>query len=690
MDMLKGYKFPLAAVVVILASALVYSPGLNGPFLFDDVGNFVNDHDIRIRSLEFSELRAAAFSGRERVLLDRPLPRLTFALNYYFGGKAYDSWWFKVTNVAIHAFNGVLVFILSLLLCRSRLRLPQGSHDQLASSGMIYWVAAVTALLWTLHPIQLTSVLYVVQRMTSMAGMFVFLGLILFMVGRGRVGRSEPWGFSIMIGGVLGCTLFCVLCKQNAALLPFFASILELFFFGRQGLTPTTQRRLKLLYGALFSAALLVALVVLIRASDFFSTLYDIRDFTLQERLLTESRVLFMYLGLMFIPRIRDFSLFHDDIAISTGLFSPPTTFLALIGLSIVVGVAIWGSKKKLLVSFAILWFLVGHAIESTVLALEIAHEHRNYVPSFGVFFALGYGLVWLVGQKPELRRGIFALGFCGVLVFSFVTHSRATLWKDRESIAYITARNHPEAPRAQMELGLIHEVLDSDARQVFKAYQRAAASSKNFFPILKLQRIIDGFRKQLATGEQRADDGVYSGSADLFASDLFLNDEFLAQLDRQVDKEARERLAESAVDAETMLAFLEVRRCVLTQTQSCLPARRAIEWHEILLARDDLLRLQRASLVLNLAKLYAYVGDTPRALELAQEAVETSHHKVGFVADLAQLYKILGDYAAAESILRPLLDREDLAVEEKAAIRELIVQLGVEPPAGVGDAGAR
>lgn len=684
MGIVRKQKSLLLAIVVVAAAAWVYAPGLTGPFLFDDIGNFVKDGNIQIRSLDASELREAAFPpSRERFFLGRPIPRLSFALNYYLAGQEFEPWWFKVTNVAIHAINGVLVFALSLLLCRARLILHDAS-SRAQGSNVPYWVAGVTTVLWTLHPIQLTSVLYVVQRMTSMAGMFVFIGLILFVLGRQRLNRSEPWGFTIMLAGVLGCTVLGFWCKQNAALLPFFATLVEVFFFSRKCLTPWVRRRLHFLYATLLTATILAVLVVLFKASDYFIGLYNIRDFTLVERLLTEARVMFFYLGLIVFPRIQDFSLFHDDIAVSTGLLAPTTTIVALVALAFAVVVGLWGCRRRYIVSFAILWYLTGHAIESTVLALEIAHEHRNYVPSFGLFFATAYGVFWLVEHRPELRRTVLALCICGVAAFSFVTHSRATLWKDRESIVYITARNHPQAPRAQMELALFHETLGSDARQVFAGYQRAAATSKNVFPIIKLQRIVYGLGQQLAAGEQQADDGVYTGSADLLSSELFLNMEFLAELDAQADKEARRRIVESAVDAETMVGFLELRRCVLTRGQFCLPAERAIEWHRLIIARDNLMRMQRASLLLNLAMLYAYVGDTGPALDYAEQASEVSKDRVGFVLELAELHELLGDRAAATSILTPLLEREDVTESQRNAVQAVIARLAAPSSTGV------
>ena len=99
---------------------------------------------------------------------------------------------------------------------------------------------------------------------------------------------------------------------------------------------------------------------------------YELRSFTLLERLLTEARVLWFYLGLIVLPRFEAFGLYHDDISLSTGLLMPWTTLPALLGLAGLVGIAWHVRNRAPLLAFGIAWFLIGHSLESTVLPLEI------------------------------------------------------------------------------------------------------------------------------------------------------------------------------------------------------------------------------------------------------------------------------------------------------------------------------
>ena len=362
----------------------VYAPGLQGPFVFDDYPNIVANQLIAVDTLDGEELRDAAFSLGNRSYPHRGLARVSFALNYYFAGGRFDVFAFKLTNVVIHVLNGLLVYWLSVMLLRRFAGVTRGPSAAAGWSAMQSYLPLLVAALWLLHPIQLTSVLYVVQRMTSMSAFFVLAGLLLFVVGRSRLESGRPSGLGWMFAGLAGGVGLGYLCKQNAVLLPFYAFLVELFFFRHQALPQASRRRLYGFYALTVGLPVLSGLAGLIFAWDVIAQGYVYREFTLGARLLTESRVLFFYLGLLLMPQIRAFSLYHDDIVVSTGWFEPWTTLPSVVLWAALLGLALWGVRRRALWSFAVLWYLVGHSLESSLVSLELAFEHRNYLPSVG------------------------------------------------------------------------------------------------------------------------------------------------------------------------------------------------------------------------------------------------------------------------------------------------------------------
>ena len=60
---------------------------------------------------------------------------------------------------------------------------------------------------------------------------------------------------------------------------------------------------------------------------------YDGRTFTFSQRVLTEPRIIWAYIQMIVVPTMPAFGLYHDDFAVSTGLFKPVETVFAIGGL---------------------------------------------------------------------------------------------------------------------------------------------------------------------------------------------------------------------------------------------------------------------------------------------------------------------------------------------------------------------
>jgi hypothetical protein len=315
--------------------------------------------------------------------------------------------------------------------------------------GRVQAAAALLAALWLLHPIQLTPVLHVVQRMTSLSAVFMFGALLLHVVGRERGGRGGIAWLAVA-WGLLWPLSF--LSKESGALFPLFALGWELIVrrHGRGGLDGFARG----MAGLVLLGAIAGAIYAALPAGRWLWAGYALRDFSPVERMLTEGRVLWMYLGLILLPRLDAFGLYHDDVTVSVGLFDPWTTLPAWAALA---GLAWLGWRvrtKAPVVSFGLAWFLIGHLLESTVLPLEIAHEHRNYVPLFGILLAAVRVFMESLGRTGPLKTlgvalAAVALGYC-----AFVTALRAHQFGDEIRRTQIESKHHPESARAHYEAG--------------------------------------------------------------------------------------------------------------------------------------------------------------------------------------------------------------------------------------------
>jgi hypothetical protein len=234
----------LAIVTLIGVGVIAYAPGLGGVFVFDSVERVIRNDSLQISALDAEQLLSAAYAAQDRYP-NRGLAYVTLALNYYFAGQRFAPFAFKSTNLAVHILNGLLVFILARLIL-SRWWQPGVLARRQVPSARIATLAVFAMGLWLLHPIQLTSVLYVVQRMTSLAATWVLAGAILYIYARTRFQEGRRPALALMYVGVVVSAGIGLLCKENALLLPAYVAVLELFLFDHRSLAAAQKRRLAL------------------------------------------------------------------------------------------------------------------------------------------------------------------------------------------------------------------------------------------------------------------------------------------------------------------------------------------------------------------------------------------------------------------------------------------------------------
>jgi hypothetical protein len=427
-------KYLLVAAAFIL-TVIVYWPGLSGAFLFDDYPNIVDNQGVQPKDASLSSLISAALSSPSSDL-SRPLASLSFAANYLIAGL--NPYWMKFTNLVIHLLNGLLIYLLARALMQSAEDSLTGNIGRCApadTSTHIDLIAALITASWMLLPINLTSVLYVVQRMESMANLFVLLGLIGYVAGRHRMlmvdsiishppsptsngqERGAPSslnrGFVLCIISITVPTAIGALAKETAVLLPLYALMIEWVIFQFRSsnaahsidetrltapsatipITPLqkrqgTDRRVIVLFLLVLVLPMLIGLAWLlpkVLSPQSWST----RDFTLSTRLLSEARILVDYIVWTLLPTPHELAFYHDDFVISSGLLMPSTTLLSILILAGLAVLVAWLRRRRPLVALGIALFLCCHLLTGTILPLELIYEHRNYFASFGLLLAI-------------------------------------------------------------------------------------------------------------------------------------------------------------------------------------------------------------------------------------------------------------------------------------------------------------
>jgi hypothetical protein len=80
------------------------------------------------------------------------------------------------------------------------------------------WIPAFTAFIWLVHPIQIQSVTYIVQRMNSMATMFCVICMLVSAKARLAREKGKKWA---LFAGCMVAGIPALSCKETAVTLPF-------------------------------------------------------------------------------------------------------------------------------------------------------------------------------------------------------------------------------------------------------------------------------------------------------------------------------------------------------------------------------------------------------------------------------------------------------------------------------------
>ena len=642
----------LPVFVLLLVVTLVYYPGLQGPFVLDDNENIISNPTVALDHIDLNALHDAMW-GNDSGPYNRPLAALSFALNYHFAGGFESSYWFKITNLCLHLINTLLIYVLALTLMRSPVPGKKlSAHD-------VTFIAVVTAAFWALHPIQLTNVLYVVQRMNTLSALFVISGLILFSHGRQLVEINDRRGIPFMLSGTLIGVVLGAASKENAVLLPLYALTIECTLYQSTPPNKTVRNRLLLFYSATLLTPVILFIMYYVAHPGFLHDAYLGRSFTVTERLMTEARVLWFYISLILIPDIHRFGLFHGDIPISTNLFTPLTTLPSILGICALTGFAIVRRKQYPVVGFAIFWFLFGHSLESSIFGLEIAFEHRNYLPSFGIFLAIGYLLNHLRKTTGNLHKIVWITLPLLLLTVAATTWSRADTWRDAYSLAEENVRNHPDSPRAndmaaRVNLGKGNIIKSIDLLQ---NGARAAPGEVGF--LIDMHIVLAGLASKINEHINHSEKGGghpglidVKGLPDTITSNMTDGTVRLSP-NNFTESSIRNLLLTKPISAHGIMSLDYLHDCILNPPYTCAPLYdKALSWFITAATNHNTAPEYQALILADTATLFASKENYEKALEYISPAIRIDQNRLYYRLLRAEYLIHLGQIDDAKSVV--------------------------------------
>ena len=425
----------IGLIFIMSICFLSYAHGLDSPFLFDDLPNMENIGKYAYLG-NLNDFLLYILLG-DSSPIGRPISLASFYINdnYWNGMSRLD---FKYTNLMIHLINGFLVYWLTYKISL-----------KLTDSKSLKWLALLTTTLWLLNPIHTNTVLYAVQRMTELAALFTLVSIIFYLYFTEYFLQKNILYILFLFFSFFSL-LLGVLSKETALLTPIFILILE---------KTALNNNIKSV-NLLLSIYLFLIITTLVYFGWFVNSS---RDFTSNERLLSESRILVDYIKNIILPPIYGESLLYDDFKISKNLLEPITTLLSIIFIFLIIVFAKFKERKFPIISLGILLFFSGHLIESTTIQLELYFNHRNYLPSLGISLLISYIVLYIIQVKKNKKIAItFIFLYLGFLITSL--NLIANLWANPEKMLISWLIDHPTSPRT---IEAIYSTLDNQPKNI-------------------------------------------------------------------------------------------------------------------------------------------------------------------------------------------------------------------------------
>lgn len=407
--------WPAAAALGALFLAFeIYDPALHGEFVLDD-------RTLPFLTPVYERLPLLAWLEGSRPMLD-----FTYWLNFQLSGT--NPYTYHVVNVLLHFLTAVVVALIAARL----LEWAGVQNEGIARPAL----GAFAGALFLVHPLQTESVAYVASRSEVLSTLFYYGAYCVFLYRRTE---SITW---VRAAAILALFGGAVLSKQTAITLPLLLVFTDVCWV-KGGL-----RANRLLYGVLALGGVASVIFVLKSLSTADNTVLHVQGMTPFTYFLTESRVLWTYIRLFFLPAGQNAD---PEVAVSQGVMAQGA--IIAVAAWAAVAAAAWVYRKRWpLASFGLGVFLLLIAPTSSVVPIaDVLQERRLYLPF------LGLALICLeflrrIKLQPRLMIEVPVLLFLMVL-----TYQRSTIWGSPIALWQDTVAKSPHKVRPRFQLAFAH-----------------------------------------------------------------------------------------------------------------------------------------------------------------------------------------------------------------------------------------
>jgi len=420
-------------LIIVLVGLAVYANSAFNGFAWDD--EFLILKNPSIMSWNYAWIHFVLDLYHSFSNYYRPVQMITYMAD--FSLWRLNPFGYHLTNILLHITASVLLFLFIFLIAKDKR------------------VAAIGAILYTVHPANTGAVAYIAGRADMLAAIFTLLSFMFFYAH--FKSRSAKGAITYYIAS-LASFLMALLSKEISIIIPILLYCYRLFFIDDRE-AERSKEIIKFNYMSGFVIILGVYLILRLYALNFQELGLFESKYTLYSRLLTFLEALVAYFGIIFFP----VDLHMERSVPYAASFRDSAVLYSAIGALLIIWIAVRIRRVSKEAFFGLLFFFIALLPVSTIFPMNSnMAEHWLYIPLMGIALSSGAIGIYLWDSRAKLKPLLAFLFTAYFIFFSYQTVDRNLDWRDNFTIYNHTIKYTPSSIKILNNLGnLYHDKKD-------------------------------------------------------------------------------------------------------------------------------------------------------------------------------------------------------------------------------------
>ncbi|MFH1050471.1 MAG: tetratricopeptide repeat protein [bacterium] len=436
-----------AIVFIAVAVFILFSPSINGSFVYDD-SFYITDNTY---TQDFSS------EGLQKIWSNyifgnyNPLTISSLALDYKIFGEAPIG--FHIINILFHILTTILILFFT--------------HRFTGN----YKIGIITAILFAVHPIHVESVSWISGRKDVLYSFFFMLSL-LFYLNYLKEKTKTNYIFVILFF-ILSC-----LSKAVAVVLPIALILID--YYNHRKINKQSVRE-KVPF---FIISIILGFIA-IDAQTQEGALRIQEQFGLFDKILLSFYALYFYFEKLFVPL--NLSANYPFPKLSGNTY-PIIIYLSSVIIFIIGLVTYFSKKYTRKVMFAVLFFLVTifPVLQIVAVGNAITADRFAYLPSFAFVLIITWGIYYLFVENNNnkllwLRKEVVPIVIIWVIFLGFTTYNRAKVWQNEFTLFSDMIEKNHDVAFYYNNLGLAYFEKNKDYKRAKELFEKAISLKPNY-----------------------------------------------------------------------------------------------------------------------------------------------------------------------------------------------------------------